>query len=129
MPPQPTVPRKPINESLMPMDVEQLKAYVTELDSLADQLDVMSDNAEGDDQIDIIDLCDSIREQIDALDAEGLEDGSAELQALQPNVTAVNNQLTAAQKQINEWATALGDADTVIGILDKALELGIKLLK
>jgi hypothetical protein len=111
------------------MDVEQLKAYVTELDSLADQLDVMSDNAEGDDQIDIIDLCDSIREQIDALDAEGLEDGSAELQALQPNVTAVNNQLTAAQKQINEWATALGDADTVIGILDKALELGIKLLK
>jgi cobalamin biosynthesis Mg chelatase CobN len=108
----------------MTIDTTNLTAYRDTMQELFNLLNQAYNSAPSlDAEIAINDLADAVSAILTQLNQQGLADDTAQLEALQPSVDAVNTQLATAQAQVNNWVKDLGDAAQIAGVMDKAVQL------
>ena len=108
----------------MAIDPTNLTAYQGGMQQLLNLLNQAYNSAPNlDAEIAIDNLADAVSAVLTQLNEEGLAADTAQLQALQPSVNAVNAQLVAAQAQVNNWVKDVGTAAEIAGVMAKAVQL------
>ena len=108
----------------MPMDTTNLTAYHDAIQALFNLLNQAFNSAPNlDAEIAINNVADAVSELLTQLNQAGLAADTAQLEALQPGVEAVNAQLVAAQAQVNNWVKDVGTAAQLAGLMAKAVQL------
>jgi|SRR5580658_363712 cobalamin biosynthesis Mg chelatase CobN len=108
----------------MPTDTTNLTAYHDAIQALFNLLNQAFNSAPNlDAEIAINNVADAVSELLTQLNQAGLAADTAQLEALQPGVEAVNAQLVAAQAQVNNWVKDVGTAAQLAGLMAKAVQL------
>jgi len=108
----------------MAIDPTNLTAYQDAMQALYNLLNQSYNAATSlDAEVAINDLADSVSGILTELNQDGIAQNTAQLQALQPNVNAVNASITAAKAQLSTWVKDVGIAGQVAGVMDKAVQL------
>jgi methionine synthase II (cobalamin-independent) len=108
----------------MPIDTTNLPAYHDAMQALFNLLNQAFNSAPNlDAEIAIDNVADAVSDVLTQLNQAGLAADTAQLEALQPSVEAVNAQLAAAQAQVNNWVKDAGNAAQIVGLMAKAVQL------
>jgi 23S rRNA maturation-related 3'-5' exoribonuclease YhaM len=113
----------------MPLDPAVLTDFQTSLQQLYDKLNGDFWNADDATVAGVNALANAVNDALTALNQAGIAQDDATLQTIQAQVTAINQQLQDAQKEIAKWVKDMGYADLIAKILDGAIQLAAKLLK
>jgi methionine synthase II (cobalamin-independent) len=108
----------------MAIDTTNLTAYQDAMQALYNLLNQSYNAATSlDAEMAINDLADAVSDILTELNQDGIAQNTAQLQALQPGVNAVNASITAAKAQLSTWVKDVGIAGQIAGVMDKAVQL------
>jgi small-conductance mechanosensitive channel len=113
----------------MPMDPAILTEFKSSLQEVYDELDGDFWNTDDDSVEAVDDLANSVNDALTALNQAGIGQDDATLQAIKGQVAAINKQLQAAQTKIDNWVKDVAYAGKIAQLLDKAIQLGVQLMK